>query len=340
MKDTIGIGVAGCGYWGPNLARNFQRASGGTLRALCDASAKRLLHMTSLHPGVQTFADYQEFLACPGLDAVAIATPVRFHHAMAKASLMAGKHTFIEKPMAQSAKQCEELVSIAAERKLTLMVGHTFLYSSPVRKIKEIVDSGEIGTVRYISSRRLNLGLFQKDINVVWDLAPHDISIVMYIMGETPSAVNCQGRAHVTNGIEDVANLSMVFPGGGFAMIQSSWLDPKKVREMTIVGTRKMIVYDDVESLQKIKIYDQRVEVPPHYDTFDEFQYSYHYGDMLAPCVKQEEPLKVECQHFVDCIRSRKKPLTSGESGLHLVRILEAASASLKHEGSRVDVAS
>jgi len=200
------------------------------------------------------------------------------------------------------------------------------------------VKSEDFGELYYISSRRLNLGLFQKDINVAWDLAPHDISIVLYLMDRPPVSVNCQGKAHVTSGIEDITNLSMNFERSGFAMIQSSWLDPNKIREMTIVGSKQMVVYDDMEPLEKIKIYDKRVEVPPHYDTFAEFQYSYHYGDVLAPFVKQTEPLRVECQHFLDCINSGEKPESDGRDGLNVIKILEASSHSLKKEGAMVSI--
>src|SRR5438045_7919176 len=216
------------------------------------------------------------------------------------------------------------------------MIGQTFLYSAPIRKIKEIIHWGDIGDIQYISSRRLNLGLFQKDINVAWDLAPHDISIVLYIMDELPRGVSCWGNAHITPGVEDVTSMCINFSKDRFASIQSSWLDPRKIREMTIVGSKRMIVYDDVEPLEKIKIYDARVEVPPHYDTFAEFQYSYHYGDRYIPHIKQEEPLKTECQHFLDCIVKGTECDTAGESGLELVRILEAASASLKANGAPV----
>jgi len=235
---------------------------------MCDTSEQRLAHLKSLYPEVEGHKDYGHLLNGAGLDAVIIATPVRSHYAMAKASLLAGKHTFIEKPMASSAEECEELVHIADEKGLVLMIGHTFLYSPAVRKIKEIVDRGDIGDIRYISSRRLNLGLFQKDINVAWDLAPHDISIILHILEEIPVSVNCRGEAHITPGIEDVTNIHLTFPKHRSALIQSSWLDPRKVREMTIVGSRRMIVYDDVAPLEKIKVFDARVEVPPHYDTF------------------------------------------------------------------------
>jgi predicted dehydrogenase len=218
------------------------------------------------------------------------------------------------------------------------MVGHTFIYTAAVRKIKEIIDKGDVGEVLYISARRLNLGLFQKDINVAWDLAPHDISIILYIMKETPLYVNCQGKCHTNPNIEDVSSMTLDYKNGGFAIIHSSWLDPNKIREMTIVGTRRMIVYNDNEPLEKIKIYDKHVEVPPHYDTFAEFQYSYHYGDMYAPYLKQEEPLKLECQHFIDCIHTGTRPETSGIDGKRVVQILEAASQSLKKGGARIEL--
>jgi predicted dehydrogenase len=258
---------------------------------------------------------------------------------MAKAALTAGKHAFIEKPMATSSAECDELIQLAADRRLTLMVGHTFLYSAPVRRIKQIIDAGDIGEIRYISARRLNLGLFQRHINVTWDLAPHDISVILYITGRSPETVNCQGNSHVTKGIEDVTNLCMNFDKGVFATVQNSWLDPRKVREMTIVGSRRMIVYDDVQPLEKIRIYDMRVETPPHYDTFAEFQYSYHYGDSYIPYVKQEEPLRVECQHFLECIRTGRRPLTDGAHGAEVVRILEASSRSLKQDGAPISLA-
>jgi predicted dehydrogenase len=272
------------------------------------------------------------------LDAVVIATAVKSHYPMAKASLLAGKHTLIEKPMASSSERCEELIEIAQKKGLVLMVGHTFLYSPAVRKIQEIVNSGEIGEIRYICARRLNLGLFQNDINVAWDLAPHDISIILSIIGEQPITVNCRGSAHITPGIEDVTTMCLDFVKQRSAIIHSSWLDPRKVREMTIVGSKRMIVYDDVAPLEKIRIFDARVESPPHYDTYAEFQYAYHYGDMYVPYIKQEEPLKTECQHFVDCIKSGTPPLTGGQQGLELVRILEASTDSLAKGGAPVEL--
>jgi predicted dehydrogenase len=216
------------------------------------------------------------------------------------------------------------------------MVDHTFLYSAPVRKMVEIIQAGDLGDIRYINSRRLNLGLFQTDINVAWDLAPHDISIILHILGEFPIAINCQGNAHVHRDVEDVTNMSLSFPHKRFATIQSSWLEPRKIREMTIVGTRRMIVYDDLQTHEKIRIYDERVERPPYYDTFAEFHYSYHYGDSYIPRLQQEEPLSLACRHFIDCIETNSQPLTGGRQGLEMIRILEAASASLKLNGAPV----
>jgi predicted dehydrogenase len=335
-KKILNVGVVGCGYWGPNLIRNFRALQECKMKVICDQDVNRLKQLKALYPEVQTETVFEKVLGDKSIDALIIATPVRFHYKMAKASLEAGKHTFIEKPMASSSAECEELNEIAAKNGLTLMIGHTFLYSSPVRKIKEIVKSGDIGQIQYISSRRLNLGLYQKDINVAWDLAPHDLSIILYIMEQAPLSVNCRGNCHVTPGIEDVTNMALTFPNNQLATVQNSWLDPRKVREMTIVGTRRMIVYDDVEPLEKIKIYDARVDRPPHYNTFAEFTYSYHYGDIYVPYVKQEEPLKVECQHFIDCINTGASPISNGQRGLELVKILEASSKSLKANGAPI----
>jgi predicted dehydrogenase len=338
MDREIAVAVVGCGYWGPNLIRNFNALPECKVRYVCDKDEKRLAHMKQLYPSVEPTKDFEKIVGDKEVDAVVVATPVHLHYELAKKSLEAGKHTFVEKPMTQTSAQANELVQIAAKKKLTLMVGHTFIYSAPVRRIKEIVKNGDIGEIQYISSRRLNLGLFQKDINVAWDLAPHDISIILFFLEKPPISVNCQGKAHINKDIEDVTNMSLDFENGGFATIHSSWLDPNKIREMIIVGSKKMIVYDDNEPLEKIKIYDKRVEAPPHYDTFAEFQYSYHYGDMIAPYIKQTEPLKVETQHFLDCIKTGKKPESNGLEGLRVIQILEASSRSLKSGGAKVEI--
>src|SRR5512140_2683339 len=338
MKRLIRVGVLGCGYWGPLLIRNFRSLADCQLKVVCDLDIARLKHACALYSDLEGVTSPERVIKRTDLEAVVIATPVKSHYALAKASLLAGKHTFIEKPMATSTAECEELIDIAQRKGLILMVDHTFVYSAPVRKIAEIVQAGDLGEIRYINSRRLNLGLFQKDINVAWDLAPHDISIILHILSESPVAINCQGNAHVTPGIEDVTNMSLTFRNNRFVTIQSSWLEPRKVREMTIVGSKRMIVYDDNEPLEKIKIYDKRVEAPPHYDTFAEFQYSYHYGDMIAPYIKQVEPLKMETQHFLDCIKTGKTPESSGLEGLRVIQILEASSRSLKNGGAKVEI--
>jgi predicted dehydrogenase len=306
---------------------------------MCDLSVERLDRLQALYPEVAAERSFDQMLNGAGLHAVVVATSIKLHFPMAKAALLAGKHVLIEKPLAASAAQCEELIDVARQKGLVLMVGHTFLYSPAVRKMKEIIDRGDLGEIRYIGARRLNLGLYQKDINVAWDLAPHDISIILHLLQELPESVHCCGSAHITPGIEDVTLMSLKFGRDRSAIIHSSWLDPRKVREMTIVGSKRMIVYDDVAPLEKIRIFDARVERPPHYDTFAEFQYAYHYGDISSPYLKQEEPLKVECLHFLDCIRESKSPLTCGDRGLELVRILEASSASLKLGGAPVSLA-
>lgn len=336
IKRVIKVGVVGCGYWGPNLIRNLRQSPDCQLKVICDASEQRLKHMRKLHHDVATTSQFNDLLQDTELDAIVVATPVRFHYEMAKAALLAGKHVFVEKPLARTVAEGEELVALAEQNGLVLMVGHTFLFSPAVRRMKEIVDSGDIGEIQYISARRLNLGLFQKDINVAWDLAPHDISIILHLLDEQPMSVSCQGSSHVNRSIEDVTMMYLTFKKNRCAFIQNSWLDPKKVRQMTVVGSRRMIVYDDTEPLEKLKIYDARVEVPAHYDTFAEFTYSYHYGDAYVPYIKQDEPLKLECQHFLDCIRGEATAITGGNAGLDVVRILEASSQSLKQQGQAV----
>ena len=338
MNRVLTVGVVGLGYWGPNLARNFNQLPGCRLGALCDLDPERLEKMRSLYPDVARYVSFNQMLEEANLDAVVVATPVHQHFPLGKAALLAGKHVLIEKPLASGAAECEELIAMADRTGLTLMTGHIFVYSSAVQLIRNVIDSGDLGDIRYINSQRLNLGLYQNDINVVWDLAPHDLSMILFLLDSSPSAVNCQGHANITPGIEDVANVSLSFACGRFATVQSSWLEPRKVRQMTIVGTRQMIVYDDIEPLEKIRIYDTRIERPPHYNSLGEFQYAYHYGDSFIPRLDQIEPLRQMSQHFLDCIHSGEPPLSSGERGLEVVRILEACSASLKTNGGRIAI--
>ena len=335
----IRVGVIGCGYWGPNLVRNLNQTADCEVAIVCDASEARLRHMKRIYPGIPGTVRMEDVLENPAVDAVIVATPVRFHFQMAKACLEAGKHVFIEKPMARTVAECEELIALSETRGLVLMVGHTFMFSPAVNRMKEIVDSGDIGKIRYITTQRLNLGLFQKDINVAWDLAPHDLSIVLHLLEETPLSVACQGSCHVARNIEDVTTMYLTFRHDCCAMVQNSWRDPKKVRQMTVVGSRRMIVYDDTEPLEKIRIYDARVETPPHYDSFAEFTYSYHHGDVYVPFIKQDEPLKMEMRHYIECIREGIQPITGGPEGLEVVRILEASNESLRQRGASVSLA-
>ncbi len=323
------VGVIGCGYWGPNLIRNFVQMSRTDVKIVADLDESRLEHMKKLYPAIETTKDFNDMLVDPEIEIIAVATPVHTHFRFASAALSANKHVFVEKPIAASVEEANDLIVMAEKYQRKLMVGHTFLYTSAVRKMKEIIDSGELGEIFYINSQRLNLGLFQQDINVVWDLAPHDISIILFLLEEDPKSVNVVGAPHINNAIQDVAVLSMRFGGNRIAFIQTSWLDPDKIRKMTIVGSKKMMVYNDVEPTEKIRIYDKGVEVPMHYDTYDEFHYSYKYGDVLIPRIGGSEPLKTELNHFIDCIENDETPLSDGRNGLAVVRILEASQKSL-----------
>jgi predicted dehydrogenase len=333
------IGVVGCGYWGPNLIRNFTQISESEVVACADLQKNRLAHMKSLYPHLQTRRDYHELLAMDDIEAVVIATPPRTHFSIAMDALEAGKHVFVEKPFAMSGDECEKLIDGADKRKLCMMVGHTFVYTAAVNKIKELIESGELGDIYYISTTRVNLGIFQDDINVVWDLAPHDVSILNYILGDMPEEVSAQGQSYIRGSVEDVAFLHFRYPGEIIAHVHVSWLNPNKLRATTVVGSKKMLVYDDVSSLEKIRIYDKGVTVQPHYDTFGEFQLSYRFGDIFIPKLDDSEPLKVACQDFIDSIRKNRKPVSSGEDGLAVVRVIEASNESLKNFGAAIPLA-
>lgn len=330
------VGVIGCGYWGPNLIRNFTQLSRSEVVRVADLDEARLKYIKELYPLTETTTDYRDIISDPDIDLVAVATPVHTHHKFASEALCAQKHVFVEKPITASSKEAENLIDLAEQYQRKLMVGHTFIYTSAVRKMKEIIDSGELGEIYYINSQRLNLGLFQQDINVIWDLAPHDISIVLYLLDHKPHEVSAIGTSHINMAIEDVAVLTMKFANGLIAFIQTSWLDPDKIRKMTIVGSKKMMVFDDVQPTEKIRIYDKSVEVPKHYDTYAEFHYSYKYGDIVIPKIDGGEPIRTELDHFIDCIENDAKPLSCGNAGLHVVQILEAAEESLKNENKPV----
>jgi predicted dehydrogenase len=334
-----GIAIVGLGYWGPNWVRNFSQLQGIERVVCCDYSRPRLDHIKSKYPSVIVTEQLDRVLDDPRVDAVVVATPVNTHFEIASRCLRAGKSTLVEKPLSTSCEQSEQLIRMARERDLTLMAGHTFEYSAPVLKIRELIDSGELGDIFYISSVRANLGLFRRDVNVAWDLATHDISIILMLLGEMPLEVSCQGESHYRDNVEDVALLTLRFANNVIAFVHVSWLDPNKIRRTTIVGSRKMLVYDDTQLQEKVRVYDKGVTKQPYYDTFGDFQPSYRYGDVNIPRIEDSEPLKVECDHFVDCIKRGVTPNSDGLSGLRVVKVLEAADRSLKNHGQPIAIA-
>ncbi len=339
MSTPIGVGVIGVGYWGPNLLRNFNNAAGAEARWACDLDETRLDHMIRMYPSVRTTSDHRQVLEDPQTQAVVIATPAHTHCALAEEAFAAGKHVFVEKPMAVSTPECERMVEAAEKADRVLMVGHTFLFNSAVYRIKELIDSGELGQIFYIYVNRVNLGLFREDCNVVWDLAPHDIAILNWLLGASPTLVGATGHAYVQPGIEDVAFVHLQYPEGVMAHLHVSWLDPNKVRTITVVGSKKMLVYDDVSNTEKLRVYDKGVNVLPHYDSFGEFQLSYRYGDIVLPRIEDSEPLKNEAEHFIECIRERKVPRSDGKLGVDVVHALEAACESIRDGGRVIDFA-
>ncbi|MGD9047610.1 MAG: Gfo/Idh/MocA family oxidoreductase [Anaerolineae bacterium] len=331
MKD-LRVGVIGCGYWGPNLIRNFVELSSANLVAVADLRADRREYINSRYPGVKTTDDYWDLFSM-SLDAVVVATPPPTHFQIARTCLEKNLHVLVEKPLTLSSENALALIELAEERRLTLMVGHTFEYNAAVRALKDLVASGELGEIRYVDAVRVNLGLYQRDLDVVWDLAPHDISILLYLFDSDPVLVSAQGADCVFKGKHDIAYLNLEFPNGILAHVRLSWLDPCKVRRITVVGSRKMVVYDDVENLEKIRIYDKGVEAPPYTDTYADFQCSYRYGNVVIPNISFVEPLRVECEHFINCIARGNRPMSCGLTGLRVVRVLEAAERSLYSGG-------
>jgi predicted dehydrogenase len=324
----VNVGIIGAGYWGPNLIRNFYEIDEANLKIVCDLRQERLDHIQNRYPGLHVTRDINDVLN-GDIDAVVIATPVSTHHKLSMQCLLAGKHILVEKPLTCDSLQARELVDTAAANGLVLMVGHTFIYNPAVMALKEIIASGEIGHVYYINGTRVNLGLYQPDVNVLWDLAPHDISVLQYVLGTYPEAVSARGGMCVKPGVIDVAYLTLDFQNGVMADLRVSWLDPCKIRSITIVGSKKMIVYDDIEPVDKVKIYDKGVDIQPYTDTFEEFHLAYRYGDATPYPLDWKEPLRCECLHFLECILAGKTPVTNGIEGLSVVQVIEAAQKSL-----------
>jgi predicted dehydrogenase len=334
-EGLVDVAVIGCGYWGPNLIRNLVENKTCRRIVCCDIDDEQLVELSKRYPNLLYTTDFDEILADDSIDAVLIATPVATHFQLAKRALRAGKSTFVEKPFTSSVEEGVELKELADSQKLTLMVGHTFEYSPPVLKIKDVISAGELGTVYYISSTRVNLGLHQRDVSVIWDLAPHDLSMLLFWLEEIPARVFAMGRAFVQQGIPDVGFISLEFPSGVIAHIQVSWLSPSKLRRTTVVGSSKMLMYDDTENIEKVKIFDKGVDFKEP-QSFGEFQLSYRSGDIVSPRLDSYEPLKAEVDHFLNCVLNGESPRTDAGSGLRVVAVLEAVERSMR-SGSVVE---
>jgi predicted dehydrogenase len=337
---VVNFGVVGYGYWGPNLVRNLFEVPKTRVVAVSDMNPDRLKLVKSRYPSVEATTDVREMLRNPKIDAIAIATPVFTHYDLALQALQHGKHVMVEKPMTSTSEQAMRLIDEAAQRNLVLMVDHTFVYTGAVRKIKEIANSGKLGDILYYDSTRINLGLFQRDVDVIWDLAVHDLAIMDYILPTTPCAVAATGINHVFGGTENLAYITMFFDENIIAHVNVNWLSPVKVRRTLVGGSKQMIVYDDMESSEKIKVYDKGITVNSTPDSVYKAMVGYRSGDMFAPQLDVSEALKVEIQHFADCIRTGSEPLTGGQAGLRVVRILESASLSMKQRGKLISLAS
>jgi predicted dehydrogenase len=333
-SDTVRVGVIGYGYWGPNIVRNFAALDNCEMVAVCDKNPAALKRASKGYPGVRATSDFSEVLRSPDIDAVAVVTPVWTHFELAKAALENGKHVFVEKPFTSNARQAEELIELAERKNLRIMVDHTFLFSGAVRKVRDLVDQGALGPLYYFDSTRVNLGLFQHDVSVVWDLAPHDLSIMDHIIREQPEAVVTTGSRHL-NGVADMAFITVYFPGSLIAHINVNWLSPVKVRKTLIGGRDKMLVWDDLEPDEKIRIYDKGVDITSGQGVYD-LLVSYRSGDVWAPKVDATEALKLELGYFVDCIQKGVNPSNDGVAGLRIVRLLEAADQSLSEKGKLV----
>src|SRR5438445_682826 len=328
------LGVVGYGYWGPNVVRNFSSRPDCRVLAICDKNPHAVALALSRHPAVHATSNADEVMSSPEIDAVAVVTPVSTHYQLARKALENGKHVFVEKPFTATSAQAEELIELADRKNLQIMVDHTFLFNGAVRKIKELIDGGTLGSLYYYDSTRVNLGLFQHDINVIWDLAPHDLSIMDHLIGQEPEAVVATGQTHL-NGHEDVAFITLYFPNKVIAHVNVNWLSPVKVRTTLIGGEKKMLVWNDLEADEKVKVYDKGVQITNRQGLYD-LLVNYRSGDMLAPQLEQVEALRQELAYFVDCISNDQTPMNDGNAGLRVVKMLEAANESLRHRGALV----
>ncbi len=335
----ITVGVIGYGYWGPNLVRNFADTPGARVGFVTDKRAERLSHVSARYPATKVSTEYRDLINDPGVDAVAIATPVSSHFDLAMEALRAGKHVLVEKPITSTSEQAAMLIAEAEERGLVLMVDHTFVYTNAVGKMRELTQAGDLGELYYYDSVRINLGLFQHDVNVLWDLAVHDLSIMDFVLRQSPVAVSATGLAHVPGQPENIAYMTMFFEGQLIAHVHVNWLAPVKVRRTLLGGSRRMIVFDDLEASEKIKVYDRGISVNPSQENVYQMLVGYRAGDMWAPQLGITEALHTEARHFVDCVESKQAPRTDGHAGLRVVRLLEAATESMAQQGRPVLVA-
>jgi predicted dehydrogenase len=332
----IKIGVIGCGYWGPNIIRNFNALQNCQVAGVCDANPASLKKTAKLAPNAATFTQATDLINSPDIDAIAVVTPVSTHFNLAKQALLGGKHVFVEKPFTATVPQAEELIDLAQKKNLQIMVDHTFLFTGAVRKIKEMIDNQMLGTIYYYDSTRLNLGLFQHDVNVIWDLAPHDFSIMLHVLGEKPVAVSACGANHI-NEMVNVAYVTVHFDSPLIAHFNVNWLSPVKVRNTLIGGEKKMLVWNDVIADDKIKVYDKGVEVKDK-EEINTLLVSYRSGDMYSPKLDQREALSMECEYFLECLEKNKAPINDGRIGLEVVKLLAACDESLNNDGKQIAI--
>lgn len=339
MSERIGIAVVGTGDWGRNLVRNLANLPNAELRTLCDTDQGRLDALSAQHPGVRTVTDVHDVAADPSIRGAVVAASAVHHYELARTLLEAGKDVYVEKPLALQVDHADELVELARKKKAVLMVGHLLLFHPGVNYLKQLVDSGDLGDVLYIYSQRVNLGKVRQDENALWSFAPHDLSVILHLIDAEPVDVVARGSAFLRNGVEDVVFVDLRFGDGRLAHVHVSWLDPHKIRKFTVVGSQKMAVFDDMEASEKVRVYDKGVQRKGEVVSYGD-SLTVRSGDILIPKISLSEPLRIECQHFVDCIRERKQPLTDGESGLRVVKVLAAAQESLEAGGAPVAVAS
>ena len=338
--SMIGVGIIGYGYWGPNLVRNFALSSGSRVVAVSDLDEERLAQAQQLYNGIHTTTDYQKLITDKSVDAVVIATPVATHFDLASKALQEGKHVLVTKPLASNSQQAEQLIEQSTRLNRVLMIDHTFIYTGAVNKIRELVQEGKLGDIYYYDSVRINLGLFQHDVNVIWDLAVHDLSIMDYILSPKPQSVSATGMSHVKNQPENIAFLTLFFENSLIAHIHVNWLAPVKLRRTLISGSKNMVVYDDLELSEKVKVYDKGVDVAADRKSIYEMLVGYRSGDMTAPQLDRTEALRTEVSHFIHCIETGDTPLSDGESGLRIVRVMEAATRSMQNQGALEKLAS